>query len=151
MEMFMSFAVLHGVQFYVYRTLGDANIENASHTDKHTKGQPSHTYPKWREFIEILKERKERELKFHLIFLTNFSRSLWKKHWQNFILTASWKLKSTTWTWLMPWLSKSSSSFSFDSVVAMIFRSVDLTNSLRLVMRVVMCSHFSLGSSGPCE
>lgn len=51
----------------------------------------------------------------------------------------------------MPWLSKSSSSFSFDSVVAMIFRSVDLTNSLRLAMRVVMCSHFSFGSSAPCE
>lgn len=32
MEMFMSFAILHGVQFYVYLTLGDANIENTNLT-----------------------------------------------------------------------------------------------------------------------
>lgn len=58
MEMFMSFAILHGVQFYVYLTLGDANIENTNLT-QHSKGQPSHTYPKRREFIEIIKERQE--------------------------------------------------------------------------------------------
>lgn len=47
----------------------------------------------------------------------------------------------------MLWLSKPSSSFSFDNVVAVGFWSMTLT--LRLSMRVVICSHFSLGSSAP--
>lgn len=33
----------------------------------------------------------------------------------------------------------------------MILRSVDRTNSLRLETSVVICSHFSLGSSAPCR
>lgn len=102
------------------------------------------------EVIGIIKERKDNRTHVLSCF-SNFGWEFVEKHWQNVLLTASWKPKSTTWTWLMPWLSKSSSSFSLDSVVAMIFRSVVLTNSLRLAMRVVICSHLSLGSSAPCE
>lgn len=93
---------------------------------------------------------KGTELRSYPILVTILSRVCGRaKGTLPVALTASWKPKRTTCTWLMPWLSKSSSSFSFDSVVAMIFRSVDLTNSLRLAMRVVMCSHLSFGSSAP--
>lgn len=34
----MSFAILHGVHFYVYLTLGDANIENTKLTQHTQKG-----------------------------------------------------------------------------------------------------------------
>lgn len=75
----MSFVILHGAQFCVYLTLGDASLENTNLTLTSTqKGQPSHTYPKRREFTEITEEREVRELKFHSISLTNFRRSLWK-------------------------------------------------------------------------
>lgn len=82
--MFMSFAILHGVQFYVYLTLGDANTENTNLTLTSTQKGNHLTLPR-REFIEIIGEIKVRELKFHPISLTNFVG----KHWQHFILTAS--------------------------------------------------------------
>lgn len=67
----------------------------------------------------------------------------------SYSLTASWKPNSTTCSWLIARLSKSSSSLSCDSVLAMIFRSAIRTKSPRLATRVEMCSCFSLVSSAP--
>lgn len=68
-------------------------------------------------------------------------------------LTASWKPNSTTCSWLMATLSKSSSSLSWESVLAMIFLSAIRTKSARLTTRVEMCCGFSFISSEPwrCE
>lgn len=146
--MFVGFAISHGVRFHMYLTLG--KYKHITNLLLRSTQRGNHlTYLSSKRSLELVK--KEKITTYVLSYFSNVSWEFMEKHWQNAILTASWKPKSTTCTWLMPWLSKSSSSFSLDSVVAMIFRSVDLTNSLRLAMRVVICSHFSLGSSGPCE
>lgn len=54
----MRFAILHGFQFYVYLTFGDSNTENTNLTLTSTQKGNHLTYPKRREFIEIIKERK---------------------------------------------------------------------------------------------
>lgn len=66
------------------------------------------------------------------------------------MLTASWKLKSATCSWLIAVLSKSSSSLSWDRVLAIIFLSAILTKSPRLATSVEICWCFSLVSSDPC-
>ena len=67
------------------------------------------------------------------------------------MLTASWKPNSTTCNWLMAVLSKSSSSLSWERVLAMIFLSAMRTKSPRLTTRVETCWCFSLVTSEPCD